>query len=376
VTADPGVPVLGHKGASVHVRELAEALVAAGARVTIASPRVEPEGDRLAASVGLVQIPPVLPLEHGSETTLRAAMLAQRLVLMRLARDLGVDAVYERYSLFSDAGVVVAGALDLPHILEVNAPLRAEAEQFRTLPHAVLAARVERDVFERTDRIFVVSEALAGLMPGSVAAKVEVVPNAVAPAKFAPRHARTDDSFVAGFAGSLKPWHGVDVLVDAARMALDEEPRLRIEIVGAGPMAALFDNVPAHRCAWLGPLPHAATIQRMRGWDVGLAPYRAVPDFYFSPLKIVEYMALALCPVASALGEIPTLLDGGTHGVLVSADDRAALAEALVDLAAEPKRAHAHGVVARDYVLGTHTWDRNAARVLAALAEIGHQAAA
>jgi len=47
VSADPGVPILGHKGASVHVRELVTALVAKGASVVIASPRIDEEGDTL-----------------------------------------------------------------------------------------------------------------------------------------------------------------------------------------------------------------------------------------------------------------------------------------------------------------------------------------
>jgi len=35
VSADPGVPILGHKGASVHVRELVSAFAAGGAVVTV-----------------------------------------------------------------------------------------------------------------------------------------------------------------------------------------------------------------------------------------------------------------------------------------------------------------------------------------------------
>ena len=59
VSADPGIPVLGHKGASVHVRELVTALTAEGARVALASPRVAPEGDRLDAPAELIELEPV-----------------------------------------------------------------------------------------------------------------------------------------------------------------------------------------------------------------------------------------------------------------------------------------------------------------------------
>ena len=39
LSGDPGIPVLGHKGASVHVRELTRALCDLGTEVAIASPR-------------------------------------------------------------------------------------------------------------------------------------------------------------------------------------------------------------------------------------------------------------------------------------------------------------------------------------------------
>src|SRR5262249_60547758 len=61
LSADPGVPVLGHKGASVHVRELICALAALGAEMHVASPRIGWEGDALEAPATMHGIPGVLP---------------------------------------------------------------------------------------------------------------------------------------------------------------------------------------------------------------------------------------------------------------------------------------------------------------------------
>src|SRR5207247_4557317 len=90
VSADPGIPVLGHKGASVHVRELVTALSAEGARVALASPRVAPEGDRLDAPVDLIEFEPVVAREHPSAASLRDAIESQADQVMRLARQLRV----------------------------------------------------------------------------------------------------------------------------------------------------------------------------------------------------------------------------------------------------------------------------------------------
>ena len=371
LSADPGVPILGHKGASVHVRELVGAFAAAGAAVTIASPRIDEEGDTLEAPVELVPIEPVLPRFHGTASSLQLAVDQQAARIRELAEAVGVEAIYERYSLFSDGGVKAAGALGLPHVLEVNAPLRVEAQRYRTLPHPELAAMIERDVFAATDRILAVSETLARLLEqaGVAPGRIQVAPNAVDPAKFSrPRRVR-DGPFTIGFAGSLKPWHGVEVLLEAFGEALRQIGDLRLEVVGDGPARDVVDRapLPPGRITVHGGLSHTETIRAVSCWNVGVAPFVEVPSFYFSPLKLVEYMAAGVCPVASDQPEIRALLDDGERGVLVPPGDAAALARALVKLARERQRAAAMGARARDYVLASHTWSDNAERALRAL---------
>jgi len=371
LSADPGVPILGHKGASVHVRELASAMAVAGATVTVVSPRIGAEGDVLSAPIELVSIEPVLPREHADASSLLGAVARQAAQIRRIGERFGADAVYERFSLFSDGGVKAARALGIPHVLEVNAPLREEALRYRTLPHASLAATIERRVFAATDRVFVISRTLARLLEaaGVAAGRIEVAPNAIDPTKFPIRVRSSEGPFTIGFAGSLKPWHGVEVLVEAFRCALGEVPSLRLEIVGDGPVRAAVEHLgdlPAERFAYHGALSHAGTLRLLSRWDVGAAPFLAVPDFYFSPLKLVEYMAAGLCPVASDQPEIRELLGASERGVLVPPGDAGALAQALVELARNPERTAAIGLRAREYVLKERSWSRNAERALAA----------
>jgi glycosyltransferase involved in cell wall biosynthesis len=367
VSADPGIPILGHKGASVHVRELVTALTAEGASVAIASPRIHPEGDSLDAQVDFVEIIPIVAKQHGSEASLCAAIDDQARELTRVAERLGASAIYERYSLHSRAGAEAAEALDLPYVLEVNAPLRDEAHQFRSLAYPDVAAETEARVYGRADRIFAVSSPLAALLrrKGVHSDKLEVLRNAVTPTKFAPH--RAGAGFTVGFAGSLKSWHGVEVLADAFRSAATAVPDLRLEVVGDGPVASVLDRVDLapERFTRYGARPHAETLRVLASWDVGVAPYLVTsPTFYFSPLKLVEYMAAGACPVASDLGEIRSLLGEGERGVLVPPGDRAALASALVELATDRGRAAHLGARARSYAHGSLSWRRNARRAL------------
>jgi len=364
LSCDPGVPVLGQKGASVHVRELASALSNLSADVAIASPRTEPAGDTLDAPIPLLRLPKVSP--DASVPELRVALGVQRAEVLEAARSFAADAIYERYSLLGGAGVEAAETLGIPHVLEVNAPLRDEARRFRTLSHPDLAGAIEQRVFRGTGRILAVSQALRRWLEqeGVESERIEVVPNAVAPGRFGPRRPRGDE-LVVGFCGSLKPWHGVEVLLEACAIAFAEEPTLRLEVVGEGPLEHLLDSagLPADRLSALGSLSHAGAIERLRYWDVGLAPYLPLENFYFSPLKVVEYMAAGLCTVASDLGDLPTLL-AGDRGVVVPAGDVQRLASALLELARNRDRAAELGGRARAYVLETHTWERNARVVL------------
>jgi glycosyltransferase involved in cell wall biosynthesis len=362
LSCDPGVPVFGHKGASVHVRELATALSHLDVEVAIASPRTEPGGDTIAAPVKVLELPGITP--KISRTQLLLALDEQRAAVLERARSFAAEAIYERYSLFSDAGVKAAAVLGIPHVLEVNAPLRAEARRFRTLPHPRLAADIERTVFRATDRILAVSHALRRWLEeeGVELERIKVVPNAVAPTRIGRRLERDDDEFVLGFCGSLKAWHGIEVLLEACTIAFAQEPTLRLEVVGSGPLDHLLDsaNLPADRVRAFGALPHSAALERLRCWDVGVAPYLPLEGFYFSPLKVVEYMAVGLCPVASNLGDLPTLLDDGGRGLLVPAGDAERLASAFLALAHDRERAALLGRRAREYVLDAHTWAKNA----------------
>src|SRR5260370_22136858 len=63
--------------------------------------------------------------------------------------------------------------------------------------------------------------------------------------------------------------------------------------------------------------------------DVAAAPYPNLPQFYFSPLKVFEYMAGGLPVVASRIGQLGKLIEPGVNGLLVPPGDASALAPAL-----------------------------------------------
>ena len=97
---------------------------------------------------------------------------------------------------------------------------------------------------------------------------------------------------------------------------------------------------------------------------VAVAPYPVQTDFYFSPLKVYEYMAAGLPVVVSHVGQLKFLIKDETNGLLVPPGDSFALATALDRLRRNPLLATRLGQAARKAMMQNHTWDSVTERIL------------
>jgi glycosyltransferase involved in cell wall biosynthesis len=369
VCADAGIPVFGSKGASVHVQEVVRALRSAGVDVEIFAVRCE------AASAHLLPDVPChpLPAPEGSDAAERErqALALYDVVPHLLDRAGPFDMIYERYSLWSTAAMRYARRHAIPGLLEVNAPLIEEQAAHRVLIDRAAAERCAADVFETADAVLAVSRPVAEYV-ASVAplATVHVVPNGVDPDRCAPHvvPARPAGAGVRtlGFVGSMKPWHGIDLLLDAFDRVQLRMPASRLLIVGDGPerarvaaRASQSDSV-----VLTGPVPAGGIPSLLTSMDVAVAPYPDRSDFYFSPLKIFEYMSAGLPIVASRIGQIDEILEHDRTAVLVRPGDAAAIADAVIALFEDPARRCRLGGAARARARERHTWSAVAGRIL------------
>jgi glycosyltransferase involved in cell wall biosynthesis len=378
VCMDQGIPVFGRKGCSIHVQEVVRSMIGLGAEVDLFTPRGE---GTVATGLETVRIHPLAIADQKRPADReKAAFRSNDDLRLALDRSGPFDLVYERYALWSHAGMDYAQARRIPGLLEVNAPLIEEQVFHRVLVDRSRAEWVANRVFGNATKLIAVSREVASYLEQypEAESRVRVVPNGVDPDRFPADLAagRDDDRgvFTVGFVGTLKPWHGLSTLVEAFHRLHDQDGSVRLLIVGDGPERSRIEGDLLARglgaaVRLTGAVDPGEIPGLLASMDVAVAPYPQLAQFYFSPLKVFEYMAAGRAVVASRLGQLEELIEHGVTGLLCSPGDPRDLAGELGRLRSGPAMRAALGRAARRKMLRDHTWEA-AVRTIFDLAEV------
>jgi glycosyltransferase involved in cell wall biosynthesis len=234
---------------------------------------------------------------------------------------------------------------------------------------------VAERVFGAATALIAVSEEVAAYLERypSARERIHVLPNGVNPDRFPtglkPACPAPDGMFTIGFVGKVRPWHGLPVLIEAFAIFRQREPHSRLLIVGEVPelpdlIADLTSRELLDAVHFTGAVPPGQVPGLLASMDVAVAPYPSEFDFYFSPLKVYEYMAAGLPVIVSRVGQLALLIEDGVNGLLCPPGDPIALAIALDWLRREPELCARLGRAARATVLKDHTWEAVARRIL------------
>lgn len=374
VCADAGVPVFGTKGCSVHVQEIISQFVKLDCTLTLFAVRAGGQNYFANESVRFREF------SLCGHSDVRSRELLQVAAAEKIASHLEAsefDLVYERYSLWSSATLTRAAQLGLPTVLEVNAPLIEEQAVHRTLVDRERAVAIRDEAFEAATSIIAVSDKVADYvrdcLPATQHRKVHVVTNGVDTDRFRPDvpPITKSEQFTVGFLGTLKPWHGLESLLAAFHMLHSKNPNVRLRIIGDGPMRETLQCLVASEYVsikssidWVGAVAPRDVPRYLTSLDVAVAPYPESTNFYFSPLKVFEYMAAGCAVVASSIGQLKAVVQHGCTGWLYPPGDTASLAQALSGLADSPEVRAQLGQAARKFVLRHHSWQQTLQTIL------------
>jgi glycosyltransferase involved in cell wall biosynthesis len=370
---DQTVP--GTLGGSVHVASVANGLAARGHEVHVA---VQAGGPWPAGRAHWHAMAP--PLGRPELRWLARGRIAA------LARETRADVIMERYYNFGGEGVLAARDLGVPSVLEVNAPvIDVAGSAKRRLDRALLIEPMRRwrDRLCRLATLFVTPS--AEILPAWVdrrkvleiewGADVETFrPDAPGDLPFQP----DPDRILCVFAGAFRAWHGAAQLAAAlARLQAGGDTRFGGVFIGDGPERAATEaaarGVPGVQ--FTGRVAHARVAAGLAHAQIGVAPFdagRHAPlrlGFYWSPLKIFEYMAAGLPVVAPAIPRLTRLVAHDREGVLYDPDDPGGLDRAIVSLA-DPGVRRRLGEAARARVVREFSWQAHCRALDARLQEI------
>ncbi|MGB7922304.1 MAG: glycosyltransferase family 4 protein [Pyrinomonadaceae bacterium] len=369
-------------GASSHINGFINAATQAGARIRLISNDQIAGLDETTTALKIIGPEPVGATRAAFD--LRNNLLFTRRAAQAVMEHAPPDFFYQRYSRFSWAGVEASLNTGRPLFLEYNGSEIWMGQHWDKSGMLALLERCERLNLRAATRIFVVSEVdRRNLVREGVAnEKIVVNPNGVDVERFRPgaggAQARrelgiADDTMLAGFVGTFGPWHGALVLAKAITL-IPAEARIRFLMIGSGAEREEAERIVSaggaeRRVIFTGAVAHERVPALLDACDVLVSPHVPLVDgseFFGSPTKLYEYMAMGKGIVASRLGQIADALTDEETALLVKPGDSRALSEAIMRLSESPELRERLGAAARREAVSRHTWRHNAERVLRA----------
>jgi len=366
----------------VHIRGITDALRAEGVAVDIISlPGADPYATPKAMSPTQQARPWMKWVTKLPEPFFELVELGYNLVAgWRIRKYLDahpdVEMIYERYSLFMFITVWIARRRGIPVILEINDS--AMVYRVRPLFFLRLAKWIEGWVVRHSTGMVFVSGVFRDrlLKAHGAMAPAIVTPNAANIDKFSFTPAQRDaarqqwgleGATVCGYLGAFVPWHAIDQFVYQIADRLKALPDLKLLLVGDG---ATFDEVKrfvdgkglSSQVIMTGRVSHDQVPGLLAAMDMAVLP--SAGD-YTSPVKLFEFMACGIAPIAPDFLPIQEVVREGQTGWMFKAGDLEQAVRMVLEHSRDVEALKRVGVAARAYIKAERQWRNNILQLLA-----------
>jgi glycosyltransferase involved in cell wall biosynthesis len=291
------------------------------------------------------------------------------------------DLIYERSCYGLGAGRRAAKSKNIAYVVEMNAPYPEEKSEMQGKSLLAFVGRQhEMKQVHEAYKTIVVSTAMKNYLiqkTGVNANRIVVCANAVNPSKITTNdktistirqhYNLKEQHTIIGFVGSIFPYHGVDLMIEAFRVIEKEHTNSRMLIVGDGEILThLKDVVKSYglneKIIFTGNVPHSDIFNYINIMDIAVM---ARSNWYGSPVKIFEYGAMGKAIIAPNVIPVQDVMIHGEDGILIQ-DTTADLIDALQFMLdkKDDRERMAHRF--KQKVMTQHTWEIVAAQTLAA----------
>jgi glycosyltransferase involved in cell wall biosynthesis len=281
-----------------------------------------------------------------------------------------VELIYERYSLFMFVTVLIARWRHIPIILEINDS--STVDRVRPVFFLKLATWIERWVVRRCSGMVFVSGVFRDRLlaaHGHMAPTI-ITPNAANIAKFSFTQEQRDTTrreyglegaAVCGYLGAFVPWHAIDEFVYRIAVRLKARPDLKLLLVGDG---ATFDTVKAFvdreglagQVILTGRVGHDQVPGLLAAMDMAVLP--SAGD-YTSPVKLFEFMACGIAPIAPNFQPIQEVVREDETGWMFKHGQLDDAVQMVLDRSRDVPALKRVGVAARAYIAAERQWRNN-----------------
>jgi len=179
------------------------------------------------------------------------------------------------------------------------------------------------------------------------------------------------NELVIGFSGTFSPWHGIPQLKEAIDIILSENlvNQIHFLIIGEGTLRnEMIKKLKKYKNVnFTGTIPYSEIQNYLANCDILISPHCPQVDgkeFFGSPTKLFEYMAMKKGIVASNLGQIGEILKDGQTAILVKPGNVRDLVRGIKLLSGSSELRKRLGENAREEVIKKYTWDKHVERII------------